>query len=181
MCRRIGEGWVHKSVTNRLLEPFMWHTAIITATEWSNFFALRTDKNAQPEFRHIALMMQKLYETNTPRYLGYSSWHLPLVKDNEVFGDHYPFDWDYWKKVSVGRCARVSYLTHDGVRDPDADVALHDRLMTNGHLSPFEHVATPRRECVGCDSNFVGWHQYRKDIANEDDFSQVQVNDRAAS
>lgn len=30
-----------KQLCNRLLEPFMWHTAIITATEWENFFHLR--------------------------------------------------------------------------------------------------------------------------------------------
>lgn len=32
---------VTKQLCNRLLEPFMWHTVIITATEFSNFFALR--------------------------------------------------------------------------------------------------------------------------------------------
>lgn len=31
-----------KQLCNRLLEPFMWHTVIITATEWENFFALRS-------------------------------------------------------------------------------------------------------------------------------------------
>ena len=32
---------VTKQLCNRLLEPFMWHTVLITATEFSNFFALR--------------------------------------------------------------------------------------------------------------------------------------------
>lgn len=32
---------VTKQLCNRLLEPFMWHTVIITSTEWENFFALR--------------------------------------------------------------------------------------------------------------------------------------------
>ena len=32
---------VTKQLCNRLLEPFMWHTVIITATEWENFFKLR--------------------------------------------------------------------------------------------------------------------------------------------
>jgi len=32
---------VTKQLCNRLLEPFMWHTVIISATEFSNFFALR--------------------------------------------------------------------------------------------------------------------------------------------
>lgn len=70
------------------------------------------------------------------------------------------------RKLSVARCARVSYLTHDGRRDLAEDFKLHDRLAENGHWSPFEHVARaldePRR--VG---NFVGWHQYRKDFMNE--------------
>lgn len=30
-----------KQIVNRLLEPFMWHTAIVTATEFENFFKLR--------------------------------------------------------------------------------------------------------------------------------------------
>lgn len=38
-----GEG-VTKQLCNRLLEPFMWHTVIVTATEWENFFALRCPK-----------------------------------------------------------------------------------------------------------------------------------------
>jgi hypothetical protein len=32
---------ITKQLCNRLLEPFMWHTVIVTATEWENFFALR--------------------------------------------------------------------------------------------------------------------------------------------
>ena len=35
---------VTKQLCNRLLESFMYHTAIITATEWENFFALRCPK-----------------------------------------------------------------------------------------------------------------------------------------
>jgi thymidylate synthase ThyX len=45
---------LHKSLTNRLLEPFMWHTAIITATEWDNFFWQRCDPMAQPEMKAVA-------------------------------------------------------------------------------------------------------------------------------
>lgn len=32
---------VTKQICNRYLEPYMWHTVIITATEFENFFALR--------------------------------------------------------------------------------------------------------------------------------------------
>ena len=33
---------VTKQLCNRLLEPFMWHTVIITSSEWTNFFDLRS-------------------------------------------------------------------------------------------------------------------------------------------
>jgi hypothetical protein len=32
---------VTKQLCNRLLEPFMWHTVLISGTEWENFFDLR--------------------------------------------------------------------------------------------------------------------------------------------
>lgn len=49
------------------------------------------------------------------------------------------------KQVSAARCARVSYLTHDGVRDVREDVHLYQRLVTAvpPHWSPLEHVAAP--------------------------------------
>lgn len=35
---------ITKQLCNRLLEPFMWHTVLVTATEWENFFELRCPK-----------------------------------------------------------------------------------------------------------------------------------------
>ena len=35
------EEFVTKQLCNRLLEPFMWHTVLVTATEYDNFFELR--------------------------------------------------------------------------------------------------------------------------------------------
>ena len=40
---------VTKQLCNRLLEPFMWHTVLVTATEWDNFFELRCPKYKAPE------------------------------------------------------------------------------------------------------------------------------------
>jgi thymidylate synthase ThyX len=140
---------VHKALANRILEPFKWHTVIITATDWSNFFALRTHETAQPEIRDAAVMMQEQYERHQPQDASYPDyWHLPLVQGHEIYEDDNGYedidvDWNFWKKVSIGRCARVSYLTHHGKREPEADVALHDKLLESHHLSPFEHVARP--------------------------------------
>jgi thymidylate synthase ThyX len=39
----------------------MWHTVIVTATEWDNFFKLRTNEQAQYEIRRIADLMYEAY------------------------------------------------------------------------------------------------------------------------
>ena len=160
---------VHKQTVNRLLEPFMWHTAIITATDWGNFFGLRDNPMAQPEIRTIAHMMRQAYESHSPMLVESGGWHLPLIQPDE---HNRPELINDLPKISAGRCARVSYLTHDGRRDPAADIKLYKRLVRDGHMSPLEHVATPM-----CDNraarygNFVGWKQLRKFIPHEDDFS----------
>lgn len=42
---------VTKQLCNRLLEPFLYHTVLITATEWENFFELRCPKYEVPGVR----------------------------------------------------------------------------------------------------------------------------------
>lgn len=160
---------LHKQHVNRYLEPFMWHKVIVTSTEWGNWDALRISEHAQPEIDAIARMTAYLLNQNTPELLGEGEWHLPLIQDDEkhLVKD----DIEKWKKISVGRCARVSYETHEGVRDPDKDVALAVVLLEDGHMSPWEHVATPDTENTGLGGNFKGWIQLRKTIPGEADYS----------
>lgn len=159
---------VHKQVANRLLEPFMWHTVIVTATEWDNFFHLRCHSDAQPEIRTIAEAMRDAREASEPAALDTGEWHLPLVRP-EDHEEGLPIE--DLIKVSAGRCARVSYLTHAGKRDLSADIELHDRLLSSGHMSPLEHPARPLTEAELAQDewsgNFHGWHPYRKDVPRE--------------
>jgi thymidylate synthase ThyX len=159
---------VHKQVANRLLEPFMWHTVIVTATEWDNFWNLRCHADAQPEIRLIAERMRAAAGASEPVDLDYDEWHLPLVRpeDHEQVNSV-----ESLIKISAGRCARVSYLTHAGKRDLDADIQLHDRLLESGHMSPLEHPARPlsaeELEESEWSGNFRGWFSYRKGISGE--------------
>lgn len=158
---------VHKSVINRLLEPFISHKAIVSATEWSGFFEQRLHKDAQPEIRMLAEAMKEAIDNSVPNEITNTGWHVPYVDDHERIMES-----DYRKyfntledatlAVSVARCARVSYETHDGVRDVEKDFELFFRLKDHkpAHASPFEHVATPITT-VEHKSNFVGWNQYR--------------------
>jgi len=140
-ARHLLEIGVHKQITNRLLEPFMWHTVIVTATEWSNFFHLRNNKLAQPEIQKAAGMMHELYRASRPRLLTSDEWHLPFTNADDA-----ELDTTQLVQVSAGRSARVSYLTHDGKRDPRADVDLAQSLLLNGHMAPWEHPARPMTE-----------------------------------
>jgi thymidylate synthase ThyX len=156
---------LHKQLVNRLLEPFAWITVIITATEWANFFTQRCHPDAQPEIKRIADMMLAEYEGSTPTDVAFGRWHLPLIQTDER-----ALPEELLCKLSVARCARVSYLTHDGKRDRDRDLDLYEKLLgggANGHWSPFEHVATPASDRAQASANFVGWEQYRKRFPGE--------------
>lgn len=190
-ARQLLELGLAKAQVNFPIQDLAFIRGIITTTlpQLENFFGLRLDTDedgnpmARPEVHKIAAMMQEVYVASEPFELHDGDWHLPLVSDDEITGGSAPItiDWDYWKKVSVGRCARVSYLTHDGVRDPDKDVALHDSLMKNGHMSPFEHQGTPIvppwSEEDPCKGSFaIGWRQYRKFIPCEANYSRRKVS-----
>jgi hypothetical protein len=159
---------VHKQVANRLLEPFMWHTVIVSSTTWDNFFNLRCHPDAQPEIRLIATKMRDAVERSVPTRLEPGEWHLPLIGEPEREEASSP---EELAKISIGRCARVSYLTHAGTRDLSADVALYERLLESGHMSPMEHVARPMTEAElerdEWSGNFQGWIAHRKLIPGE--------------
>lgn len=116
----------HKQIVNRLLEPFQFISVIVTATEWDNFFELRDHEDAQPEIRALAKVMKQAIDGAKPRLLSFGEWHLPYVDDTE----RHCYNNDSLIKLSAARCARVSYLKHDGT-EPSAeeDFALFDRLV----------------------------------------------------
>jgi hypothetical protein len=168
---------VHKQLANRVLEPYMWHTVIASATEWSNFFALRNHPDAQPEIRTIAAMMQEDFESHQPTQLAAGEWHLPLLQPDEI--DEAKRDQDKWAKICAARCARVSYLTHAGKRDPQADLDMFDKLTSSGHMSPLEHVgyamSDAEYQANQWSAKFRGFVQYRKLIPGENDFSLMRA------
>lgn len=155
----------HKQHVNRYLEPWSYTEVVVSSTEWEGFFALRCHPNAQPEIREVAETMRAALLASIPEPVPYGGWHLPFVTKDER--DRWGLD--YARRVAVGRLARVSYLTHDGRRDPVADVELCDRLRTAepAHASPFEHVATPSTGAAPCRGNFHGWRQYRHMVCRE--------------
>jgi len=202
---------LHKQIVNRIIEPWLFITVIASATEWGNFLHLRDtwpDPDqppgpAQPELAWLGREIRRVLAASTPRTVAAGEWHLPLVelhdetsawyislRERELLETDRPGRG--LQAVSAARCARVSYLTHDGRRDLSNDLALHDRLVADGHWSPFEHVAQAMPDTrnhdlqtIGDSSGFVadhvrrglaarrwsgnfrGWVQYRKLFVGE--------------
>lgn len=156
-AQRFMEIGVHKQECNRTIEPYMRVPIIVSATDWNNFFNLRTKADVQPDFRDTAREMFTLYNSSTPKELPSHGWHLPFVDW------HSTVDLKSALKISTARCARVSYLNHYGLIDLEADYSLHDRLLEDAHSSPFEHSARALPESTPC-RNFKGWMQYRVHI-----------------
>ena len=162
MAKTLSEVGVHKQVVNRMLEPYTCTHAVVSGTEWDNFFKLRTAPDSQPEMQDLANKMLKLYDEHEPVLLDDSDWHLPYITKKDLSGfklaNLKPAE---WCKISAARCARVSYKLYDGTTDPKKDLELYDKLKASGHWSPSEHVAIPAVDDY-MESNFKGWNQLRK-------------------
>lgn len=191
-----------KQMTNRLLEPFMWHKVLISGTEWENFFNLRcpryningtifkSRKDAIAKYPmdanlttlewlqcnegqadiHMMFLAEAIYDVineSTPKELKEGEWHIPYgdnmdidvlneliwqnVNHNKVTYkeciDSIPFHPE-WRmelkcKISIARCARLSYQTlgDNPEINYQKDLELYEVLSKSGHWSPFEHVA----------------------------------------
>lgn len=213
---------LHKQIANRILEPWAHINVVVTATSWANFFALRSHPDAQPEIKMLSDLMQERMAESIPIELQPGEWHLPYVNSQTISEvQHYVWNKDretkglsvtdtsvistvsvgmseilpLLKQISVARCARVSYLTHDGRRTTvEEDMALAHKLVvaTPLHASPAEHQATPDMPIIieeeqhldeegstkylgvrdawekpHLHGNLTGWIQYRKTLPNE--------------
>lgn len=154
---------LHKQIVNRLLEPFGHISVVVTATEWDNFYALRRHADADPTMEALANAMWEAMQASTPVE---DHHHLPYISMEErqsLVVDHKLRVSDV-ASISAARCARVSYLNHDGSKPVvKKDQALAGLLLTAMHMSPFEHQAT-RGDDQSLWGNLTGWHQYRKEL-----------------
>lgn len=204
------EQGAHKQIVNRLLEPFTYIDVLVTATDYANWYALRNHPDAQPEIAQLAQLMLQAQQDSTPKRLESGEWHLPYISSqdweaallycdiNRTTRNISPYleQLDIVRKISVARCARVSYKAFDGTVAPiEKDVELFNQLLVSQplHASPAEHQATPdwpvgtgtiaipgtqtKENPYGklvpywsrfdLHGNFRGWIQYRKMLPNE--------------
>jgi hypothetical protein len=157
---------LHKQIINRINEPFQFMKVVCTATEFENFFWLRSHEDAQPEIKELSDCMFKAREMSVPRTLLPEEWHTPYVSHMQGGSDELLYYIDDGHgggiilsledalKVSASCCAQVSFR--------NSDTSLKKALKIYGmlvgsepvHASPFEHQATPMEmpaiDCEGC-------------------------------
>jgi len=139
---------VTKQLCNRLLEPFMWHTIILSGSEFENFFALRAHSMAEIHLQDLAYKMLDAYNASTPKELAPGEWHIPFEDEIDDFKikvidynntdkeriDFHSVDLDEYKvKIATAKCAQVSYMKF-GSDDYEDLLDLHDSLL----LRPYE-------------------------------------------
>lgn len=153
----------HKQIANRLLEPFMFIDVLVTSTSWANFLFLRDHKDAEPHIHDLAVLVQQTIAGAEYQTLEPGEWHIPYfqgVKDYQEAVNYLrnvagvaPTDdrlMEVYKKVSVARCARISYTPFDGEPSIERELERYDLLVgsTPLHASPAEHQATPDERCI---------------------------------
>jgi len=146
-----------KQDANRYLEPWMHGACVVTGDQkaWMHFFELRCDEGVQPDMRATAESICNRMHQSEPVSLYEGDWHIPFFCEG-MSG----LSLEEQVKVSVARCARVSYSNHDGKVEYEKDYTLHNRLLKDKHMTPFEHQAVCRREPKQF-ANFNGFASYR--------------------
>jgi thymidylate synthase ThyX len=165
MCER----GAHKQIVNRVTEPYQFMNTIVTATEWDNWFNLRDHPDAQPEIRYLARMMKTALKNSVATQLARDEWHLPYITDYEKG----ILSVEQQIECSVARCARVSFLNHDGSEPVvEKDLKLYARLVGSRplHASPAEHQAKGLMNLDEWSKNFKGFLQFRSLLEERDIF-----------
>lgn len=158
----LNELGVHKQFINRLLEPFLWHTVLVTATEWDNFFEQRCSPLAEPHMEMLANKMKSCLSCSIPSPIMIGYWHFPFISNP---GNYNKYSGESVEAilVSAARCARVSYQKHGSETKWEDDLEIGRRLLDADppHWSPFEHQAKARISSNVFYANFRGWSQAR--------------------
>lgn len=136
---------IHKQNVNRLLEPFMWHEAVITSSYWKNFIELRADEEAMGEVAAIGFLVQEALRVSEPTR---EHFHLPFIPKS-VRENLDRNDVETVTKLmfqSSFESAQISYADKSRQDRSTASAQKGLRLLRERHMSPFEHAAVSVEE-----------------------------------
>lgn len=165
---------LHKQVANRILEPFMKTTTIVTATEWSNFLYTRLAEGVEPSMHTLAILIEKALQYSTNLLNEQEKGLLSMIPNITIGRYHLPFVTHEELKLestqdclmhSVARCARCTILSNVTKKQStlEEDTNLFNRLLTAKpmHASPFEHQAYAQTNYEPYYNLRGGWMSYR--------------------
>src|SRR5690606_8597079 len=110
------------------------------STDWANFFHLREHRDAEPHFYDLAVMIREAIEAATPQSLNPGDWHLPFVEQSDADFAREATGGDSEKtrktliKLSVARCARISYKPFDGDGSIEKEMERYEKLVGSSPL-----------------------------------------------
>lgn len=160
VVRELHENWdIAKQDCNWYLAPWMRLPYIVTSTTFGNFFKLRVnEKTVHPALYGYAKDMRELFHESVPQFIEPGDWHI-------AFGDMGLEDMSLQEKlkISAARAARGSYNDHFGDFKPERDYKLHDDLLREGHMSPFEHQLKAQEQ-KRMYRNLQGFMHYRQHV-----------------
>jgi thymidylate synthase ThyX len=107
---------------------------------------------AEIHLMELAEKMWDKYNESIPIELDFGQWHIPFSDDLNLerlrteipLGQTYKnFYIEFSIKIATSRCARISYTTIEESKESHykKDIELHNRLLNEMHMSPFEHCA----------------------------------------
>jgi hypothetical protein len=164
MAIRLSNMGLTKQFVNRLLEPFKWHTAIVTATEWENFFALRAHEAAEIHIQDLAFKMLEEYNNSEPRELKAGEWHIP-------FGDSFDEDELVALQRHLSDLPEEPYKVGNIFTGKVGFLMFDNAMKKEIGIDPFVDlkvkIATARCARVSYE-NFEGGDDYEKDIKLHD-------------
>jgi hypothetical protein len=155
---------VHKQIVNRLLLPFTHVETLITSTEWGNFLALRDHPDAEPHMQQLAKAIREVIEREddwTP--LPEFGWHIPFLDERDA-----DLSLSDKLKVSVARCAMVSYFDPDGKPTPrEKEFERYNKLLSS----------RPLHACYDAETEVLtkdGWKRWPY-VSETDDVMAVDI------
>lgn len=164
-----------------LLEPFIWTTCLVSATDWDSLTSLRSSgsSGSDTSLGGIATIVRDALDESVPSELSGGQWHLPFLTKDELaeVNEGSAAEKDRLILSSVARCGGVS-MGGASTGDIDAESRFATNALRRGYVSAWEHAATPTEESWGVysivdglpswkggenvSSNFSGWTQARK-------------------
>lgn len=167
---------MHKQIANKILEPYVFNTILITGTQksYSDFFLLAEKRQKIKEMQILANEIILIYKNNKPVLLPEGSWHLPYITQGDldiINFDDYNQCMDILCKISAVRCLKMNYFNFSSNSHFDIGLELdvYNKMIESFpvNISFTEHIAMSSISNKQMESSFDSWIKYRDTLSGK--------------